>query len=83
MRLMCGVEKRNQDLKKDTKKEERGRAHAPLKLLLEWLIIQEDPRVVVPVVELFLHFAHNTQGAIDLPVVREHDQRRIFTLGER
>lgn len=54
-------------------------AFAPLKLLREWPIVQEDPRVVKLVIEPFLHLAHDTQGGIHLPVACEHEERRIFT----
>ena len=57
-------------------------AFAPLKLLREWPIVQEDPGVVKLAVEPVLHLTHDTQGVIYLPVAREHEERRIFTFGQ-
>lgn len=58
-------------------------AFAPLKLLREWPIVQEDPGVVKLAVKPVLHLAHDTQGVIYLPVAREHKERRIFTSMQR
>jgi len=64
------------------KEKKKGHGHTvPLKLFREWLVVQEDPRVVELVVEPFLHFAHHPQGAVDLPAVCQHEERRIFTVG--
>jgi hypothetical protein len=55
-----------------------GALSAPLKLLREWLVIEEDPWVFIFAVEPLLELFHDTQGAIHLPVIREHEERRIF-----
>ena len=53
--------------------------NAPLKLFREWLVVEEDPWVFVFAIKPLLQLSHDTQGAIHLPVVREHDERRILT----
>ena len=55
--------------------------NVPLKLVREWLVIQEDPRVVELAIEPVLHLAHHTQGTVHLPAVCQHEERRIFTVG--
>jgi hypothetical protein len=55
-----------------------GALSTPLKLLREWLVIEEGPWVFVFAVEPLLDLFHDTQGVIHLPVIREHEERRIF-----
>ena len=55
--------------------------NVPLKLVREWLVVQEDPRVVELAIEPILHLAHHTQGTVHLPAVCQHEERRIFTVG--
>ena len=57
-------------------------AFAPLKLLREWSIVQENPGVVKLAVKPVLHLAHDPQGVVYLPVAREHEERRVFTSGQ-
>ena len=64
------------------RREEKGtRARRTAQTLPRRLVVQEDPRVVELAIEPFLYFAHHTQGALDLPAVCQHEERRIFTVG--
>ena len=74
MRL-CGDMKRSESGHSET----QTRLSAPLKLFREWLVVEEDPWIFVFAIEPLLQLSHDTQGAIHLPVGREHDERRIFT----
>lgn len=60
----------------DSRKRVKG-GYGQLKVDRERLLIQEDPRIMVLVVEPVLHLAYGAYGTIDVRIAREHEERRI------